>query len=67
MTKDFQPILAEQGHKMVELDEVVDVLTRMVCDNDIRGRAVAVNPGHAYDLCDELEVSLICGNLRDER
>lgn len=57
MTKDFQPILAEQGFEMVELSEVIEVLMRIVCDDSIRGRAVAVNPGHAYDLCDEVEVS----------
>lgn len=63
MTKDYQSILAEQGLKMVELQEVLDVLLRMLCDDSIRGRAVAVNPGHPYDLCDELEVSHLCCSI----
>lgn len=57
MTKSYQHIIEEQGLKMVELEEIIDVLMRIVCDDSIRGRAVAVNPGHPYDLRDELEVS----------
>lgn len=58
MTKDFQPMLDKHGIAMVELSEVVDVLIRFVCDDSIKGRAVAGNPGHAYDLCDEVEVGI---------
>lgn len=64
MTKDFQPLLDERGIKMVELSEVVDALMRMVCDDSIQGRAVAVNPGNAFDLCDEVEVSVLLCMLR---
>lgn len=57
MTQAMQPLLDKEGIEMVELQDVVDVLMRMVCDEEIRGRALAVNPRGAYDLCDEVEVN----------
>lgn len=40
---------------MVEVSECVDCLLRFCCDRGIRGRAVQVNAGHAFDLHDDLD------------
>lgn len=56
MTAPVQPILDKQGIKLTEISEIVDVILRMVCDDDIRGRSVAVHAGTAYDTCDGTEV-----------
>ncbi|KXT12384.1 hypothetical protein AC579_1706 [Pseudocercospora musae] len=54
MTVDAQPILDGAGIKVVEISECVDCLLRFCCDREIRGRAVQVNPGKAFDLHDNL-------------
>ena len=56
MTAALQPMLDEKGLKLAEIGEIVDVILRMVCDEGIRGRSVAVHPGAAYDTCDGNEV-----------
>ena len=57
MTKDYSQMLEDNGIKLTECSEIVDVLMRMCCDESIRGRAVAVYPGTAYDTHDDPEVS----------
>lgn len=57
MTKDYSGMLEDNGIKLAEISEIVDVLMRMCCDESIKGRAVAVYPGAAYDTHDDLEVS----------
>jgi len=52
MTAFVQPMLDERGLKLTEIGEIVEVILRMVCDEGIRGRSVAVQPGAAYDTCD---------------
>jgi 5'-hydroxyaverantin dehydrogenase len=69
MTAPVQPMLDAQGIKLTEINEIVDVILRMICDDDIRGRSVAVQAGTAYDTCDGTEVcgvetkSICNGNL----
>jgi NAD(P)-dependent dehydrogenase (short-subunit alcohol dehydrogenase family) len=58
MTAFVQPLLDEKGLKLTEISEIVDVIMRMVCDEGIRGRSVAVHPGAAYDTCDGNEVCI---------
>lgn len=55
MTAHIQPMLDEAGIKLTEISEIVNVIMRMVCDDSIRGRSVAVQAGTAYDTCDGTE------------
>ena len=58
MTAFVQPLIDERGLRLTEIGEIVEVILRMVCDEGIRGRAVAVHPGKAYDTCDGNEVCI---------
>lgn len=58
MTAALQPMLDAQSLEMAEMDEVVEVILRLVCDEGVRGRSVAVHPGAAYDTCDGNEVCI---------
>ena len=55
MTAHVQPMLDEQGIKLAEVSEIVEVIVRMVCDESVRGRSVAVQPGTAHDTHDGTE------------
>ena len=56
MTAGLQPIVDAKGFKMVEIADCVDCLMRFCCDEEIKGRAVEVNPeGSWFDLCDDME------------
>lgn len=59
MTAHVQGMLDAQEIKLTEISEIVDVIMRLVCDDDIRGRSVAVHPGTAYDTCDGTEVRTV--------
>ena len=59
MTKEIQHVLDENGFALTDVSEIVDVVMRMACDESIKGRAVSVQPGTAYDMCDAPEVSVL--------
>ena len=56
MTASLQGLLGEKGIRMVEVGQVVDVILRLVCDQTVKGRAVAVHSGGMHDVCDGDEV-----------
>jgi hypothetical protein len=59
-------MLDAEGIKLTEISEIVDVILRMACDDDIRGRSVAVHAGTAYDTCDGTEVcAMEAGSVYD--
>lgn len=56
MTAGLAPMLDEKGIEMVKVEEVVEGVMRLVCDEGVSGRAVQVNPGGSvFDVGDDEE------------
>lgn len=56
MIKDMQAVIRQAGVPIATTEDCVDALMRIICDEGVHGRAVAVAPnGRSFDLCDDAE------------
>ena len=55
MTEPFCDFLASKGFAVSKIEDVVQAVMRILCDEEIEGRAVGTLPGGAVDLCDDFE------------
>ena len=55
MTESFCDFLSSKGFAVTKTEDVVQAVMRILCDEEIEGRAVGTWPGGAVDLCDDFE------------
>jgi hypothetical protein len=55
MTEAFCDFLASKGFAVSKIEDVVQAVMRILCDEEIEGRAVGTCPGGGVDLCDDFE------------
>lgn len=54
MVDDVKVITDKLGVPMATTDDCVDALMRIICDEDVHGRAIVVAPkGKSFDICDD--------------